>query len=38
MARSLASVGRRVENGFVRSYALFMLAGAVVIFAYLLLR
>lgn len=38
LTRGLAGLVRLTENGFVRSYALLMLAGAVVIFGYLLLR
>jgi NADH-quinone oxidoreductase subunit L len=36
--RSLANAWRRMENGFVRSYALTLLIGLVVILAYLMLK
>jgi NADH-quinone oxidoreductase subunit L len=36
--QGLASAMRRLQNGFVRSYALWVLAGMVVILGYLILR
>ncbi len=37
-ARSLSSGLRRLQTGYVRSYALYVVAGVVVILAYLILR
>jgi NADH-quinone oxidoreductase subunit L len=36
--KSLSGVVRRIQNGFVRSYALSVLFGVVIILGYLILR
>jgi hypothetical protein len=38
LARWLAQVGSRLQTGFVRTYALFVLLGVVAILSYLALR
>ena len=36
--RRLAAAMRRIQNGFVRSYAMWVFAGLVVILGYLIFR
>ncbi len=38
LVRRLADVGRQLQNGFVRSYALFIVLGVVLVMFYLVLR